>query len=59
MSTRLFVSHSWSYGERYNAMVSLLRNRPYFNFTNYSGAVRRIRTGFDKENEAALYAAPS
>lgn len=36
MSTRLFISHSWSYSERYNAMVNLLNNRPYFNFTNYS-----------------------
>lgn len=36
MSTRLFISHSWSYSERYNAMVSLLNNRSYFSFTNYS-----------------------
>lgn len=36
MSTRLFISHSWSYSERYNAMVNLLNNRSYFNFTNYS-----------------------
>lgn len=36
MSTRLFISHSWSYSERYNAMVNLLNNRPYFLFTNYS-----------------------
>lgn len=36
MSTRLFISHSWSYSERYNAMVDLLNNRLYFNFTNYS-----------------------
>lgn len=36
MSTRLFISHSWSYSERYTAMVNLLNNRLYFNFTNYS-----------------------
>ncbi len=36
MSTRLFISHSWSYSERYNAMVNLLNNRPYFTFSNYS-----------------------
>jgi len=36
MSTRLFISHSWSYSERYNAMVNLLKNRPYFTFSNYS-----------------------
>lgn len=34
--TRLFISHSWSYSERYLAMVRLLTERPYFNFTNYS-----------------------
>lgn len=36
MPTRLFISHSWSYSDRYNAMVNLLNNRPYFNFTNFS-----------------------
>lgn len=36
MSKRLFISHSWSYSERYNSMVSLLINRPYFEWQNYS-----------------------
>lgn len=36
MGRRLFISHSWSYSERYNSMVSLLENRPYFEFVNYS-----------------------
>lgn len=36
MSKRLFISHSWSYNERYNSMVSLLDSRPYFVWTNYS-----------------------
>ncbi|WP_454287735.1 TIR domain-containing protein [Rhizobium arsenicireducens] len=36
MSKRLFISHSWSYSERYLAMVTLLNNRPYFDYTNYS-----------------------
>lgn len=36
MSKRLFISHSWSYSERYASMVSLLTNRPYFEWTNYS-----------------------
>ena len=36
MSKRLFISHSWSYNERYNSMVSLLENRMYFTWTNYS-----------------------
>lgn len=36
MSKRLFISHSWTYSERYNSMVSLLNNRPYFEWQNYS-----------------------
>lgn len=36
MAKRLFISHSWSYNERYNSMVSLLNNRPYFEWVNYS-----------------------
>jgi len=36
MSKRLFISHSWSYNERYNSMVSLLDDRMYFPYTNYS-----------------------
>mgnify|MGYP001054306998 CR=1 FL=1 len=36
MSKRLFISHSWSYSERYSSMVNLLNKRNYFNWTNYS-----------------------
>ncbi|QGZ33630.1 TIR domain-containing protein [Stappia indica] len=36
MTKRLFISHSWSYSERYNSMVALLNKRPYFEWTNYS-----------------------
>lgn len=36
MLKHLFISHSWSYSERYNSMVNLLDNRPYFEFSNYS-----------------------
>lgn len=36
MHYQLFISHSWSYSERYSAMVNLLHNRPYFNWKNYS-----------------------
>ncbi len=32
----LFISHSWSYGDAYERLESLLRNRPYFDFKNYS-----------------------
>jgi len=32
----LFISHSWSYSNTYNGLVSLLRARSYFSFRNYS-----------------------
>lgn len=32
----LFVSHSWSYGDDYDRLISLLRQRKYFRFQNYS-----------------------
>lgn len=32
----LFISHSWSYGDAYTRLYSLLNNRPYFAFKNYS-----------------------
>ncbi len=33
---RIFISHSWQYSERYNAMISLLNSAPYFRYSNYS-----------------------
>lgn len=39
MSVRLFnlfISHSWSYGSHYDNLISLLRQRPYFRFKDYS-----------------------
>ncbi|WFM72508.1 TIR domain-containing protein [Halomonas sp. CKK8] len=41
MSKRLFISHSWSYSERYNSMVNLLNNRLFFTWTNYSVPVSK------------------
>ena len=32
----LFISHSWSYSDDYLRLKSLLENRGYFNFRNYS-----------------------
>ena len=32
----LFISHSWSYSNSYDRLVSLLRARSYFKFRNYS-----------------------
>lgn len=51
MSKRLFISHSWSYSERYNSMVNLLNNRTYFPWTNYSVPVDKA---FEKMNNAEL-----
>jgi hypothetical protein len=43
--TRLFISHSWSYSERYSSMVSLLNNRSYFEWRNYSVPVDKAFEG--------------
>ena len=32
----LFISHSWSYSKQYDRLVSLLQERSYFRFKNYS-----------------------
>lgn len=48
---RLFISHSWSYSERYNSMVSLLNNRQYFEWSNYSVPVAKA---FEGMNSAQL-----
>ena len=32
----LFISHSWSYSDTYDGLVSLLDNRSYFSYKNYS-----------------------
>lgn len=33
---RLFISHSWSYGDAYEKLVSFFNGYPYFNWTDYS-----------------------
>lgn len=32
----LFISHSWSYGNQYSGLISLLDSDPYFRYRNYS-----------------------
>ena len=32
----LFISHSWTYPDMYDRLVKLLKQRPYFDFKNYS-----------------------
>lgn len=32
----LFISHSWKYNEKYEDLLELLDNRPYFDYRDYS-----------------------
>lgn len=32
----LFLSHSWSYSDAYEKLISLLNKRPYFSYKNFS-----------------------
>ncbi len=54
----LFVSHSWNYSDTYDGLVNLLRQAPYFQFSDYS--VPRNdpihSTGTDAELRAAIRA---
>jgi len=33
---RLFISHSWTYGDAYEKLVAFFNEHPYFKWTNYS-----------------------
>lgn len=33
---RLFISHSWNYGDAYEKLVSMLNSAPFFQYANYS-----------------------
>lgn len=33
---RLFISHSWTYGDAYERLVGFFNEYPYFRWTNYS-----------------------
>lgn len=33
---RLFISHSWTYGDQYDRLVELLNDEPYFRWSNHS-----------------------
>lgn len=32
----IFLSHSWSYGDTYEKLMNLLKDRPYFSFKDHS-----------------------
>ena len=36
MIYNLFISHSWTYSDAYEKLISLLKNDPYFSFKDYS-----------------------
>ncbi len=36
MTYNLFISHSWTYGDQYNRLISLLNQAPYFDYRDYS-----------------------
>ncbi len=33
---KLFISHSWTYGDAYEKLVSFFNEQPYFQWSNYS-----------------------
>ena len=32
----LFISHSWAYSNQYENLIKMLKNKPYFEFKDYS-----------------------
>jgi hypothetical protein len=48
----LFISHSWSYQNQYDRLVSLLDENPYFDYHNYS--VPKDDPIHNAPNQAAL-----
>ena len=50
---RLFISHSWTYGDAYEKLVSFFAEHPNFEWTDYS--VPRNDPIHDAPNETALY----
>lgn len=49
----LFISHSWSYSDAYEKLIALLKNRPYFDFRDYS--VPKDDPVHNAPNSQALY----
>ena len=54
-SRSLFISHSWSYGDTYEKLVSLLNAAPNFQYKNYS--VPKDDPVHNAPNAEALYKA--
>jgi hypothetical protein len=51
----LFISHSWTYSDAYDKLVTLITNQPYFYFKNYS--VPKNDPIHNAPNSKALYEA--
>lgn len=52
---RLFISHSWAYGDAYDRLVELLNSYPGFSWVNYS--VPKNDPIHNARNDAQLYSA--
>ncbi|HED6588244.1 TIR domain-containing protein [Campylobacter coli] len=53
----LFISHSWRYEDKYEKLVKLLNEKPYFDYKNHSVPSTRpivTATGTDEELYAAI-----
>ena len=50
---RLFISHSWAYGDAYEKLVSFFNEHPNFKWTDYS--VPKDDPIHDAPNQTALY----
>ncbi len=50
---RLFVSHSWAYGDAYEKLVSFFNEHSYFSWTNYS--VPKDDPIHNAQNQTELY----
>jgi hypothetical protein len=50
---RLFISHSWTYGDAYEKLVSFFNEHTYFKWTDYS--VPKNDPIHDAANQIALY----
>lgn len=52
---RLFISHSWTYGDAYDKLVEFFNEHPNFSWANYS--VPKGNPIHNANNDAQLYAA--
>ena len=50
---RLFISHSWTYGDAYEKLVEFFNEHPNFKWTDYS--VTKDDPIHDAPNQTALY----